>query len=74
MRQVSYYLNNTSWVQLHVFHASWLATGDLDGNGRADVILGFPGLGLWALKNLNAWTPLHSITPEAFVSGQISGS
>ena len=41
------YMNNSTWRQLHTVSPTRLATGDLDGNEKDEVILGFAGVGVW---------------------------
>ena len=36
-----------SWARLHTLSPSVLSRGDLDGNGRTDLAMTFPGYGVW---------------------------
>ena len=70
--------NGTAWSQLHPMSSTKLLTGDLDGNGRADVIVDFGAAGLWAFANNTTWTLLyerkcqfgccgsHAVTSQSF--------
>lgn len=67
-------LNGNNWVRIHAQAASVIATGDVDANGNDDLILGFPGQGLWRLRNLTTWLPLHGLTPEAALGGRFNAN
>jgi hypothetical protein len=48
---------------LHPLSPTHLATGDVDGNGMADLAFDFgSGIGLYLLRNSAVWTPLHPFT------------
>ena len=66
-------LNNTSWVKLYDLQASEFATGDIDGNGQADVVVDFGAIGLWALVNNASWIQLHTV-PEGLAAGNLDGA
>ena len=67
-------LNNSSWFQLHVLSPTIMATGDLDGNGQDEVILDFPGLGVWVRYNNAAWVQLHKLDATGVTVGDIDGN
>jgi hypothetical protein len=52
------------WSQLNVRSPSHLAAGDIDGNGQSDLIVDFPGFGVWIWSNNAAWISLnpHQVT------------
>jgi hypothetical protein len=57
-------------VQLHALNASAMATVDLDANGQDDVILSFPGLGLWSWMNNAGYAPLHPLDADTAAGGR----
>ena len=64
-------MNNSSWVQIHPMEATQMTTADLDGNGRADLLLNFPGYGIWVLMNNSNWVQLNQLNAEAIVAGHV---
>ena len=42
-------------AQLHPFDISAIVTADLDGNGRDDLVMNFPGYGVWGYLNGASW-------------------
>ncbi len=51
-----------------------MAAGDLDGSGRDDAVIDLgPALGLWKWMNDSAWVPLHGLSPEDMVTGDLDG-
>jgi hypothetical protein len=54
-------------MPLHAASVEAIGTGDLDGNGKADVVVDFGSqYGLWAYMNNTTWQLLHSFSPEGF--------
>ncbi len=42
--------------------------------GKDDVVIGFgPGVGTWKWMNDSAWVPLHGLSPEVMVTGNVDG-
>jgi hypothetical protein len=66
--------NNVSWSKLHDLSPGEVASGDVDGNGRADLIIEFPGAGIWVWLNNTSWLPLHSSNVSAIVTGDLDGN
>jgi hypothetical protein len=62
------------WQPLHNLSPTSLVTGDLDGNGRTDLVLTFAGLGLWAFMNNITWTQFHSLDAGPIATGDIDGN
>ena len=53
-------------MQLHTLSPELIRSGDLDGNGQADLIVDFgpgDGLGLKLLINSSSWMDLHPLSP-----------
>ena len=48
-----------------------MATGDLDGDGRDDVIIDFPGGGIWIWRNNGIWAQLHGFNSSFFAVGHL---
>jgi hypothetical protein len=44
---------------------------DLVGNGRADVVMNFPGAGIWVWMNNTSWLQLHPLNAEDLSAGPI---
>jgi hypothetical protein len=59
------------WRPLHHLSPSLLRTGDLDGNGLTDLVLDFPGYGLWGFVNNTTWQPLHPFDATAVETGDL---
>ena len=49
------------YAQLHASSPEEMTVADIDGNGRPDVILDFPGFGVWAWKNDTSYQQLHTL-------------
>jgi hypothetical protein len=65
--------SGNKWTQLHTFNPVSMAKGDLDGNGRDDLIVNFgPGIGLYAWMNHTTWTFLHPFSPSQMVTGDLN--
>jgi hypothetical protein len=68
-------LNTSTWTRIHRSSPIALATGDLDGDGKSEVIASFAKAGLWVRYNNSAsWTRLHLYTPSNFFAGDLDGS
>ena len=61
--------DTSGWTFLHGLDVALLLTADLDGNGAHDVVVEFPGLGLWSYVNLTTWAPVHSLSPTHVAAG-----
>ena len=62
------------WTQLHGLSPTALASGDIDGNGQSDVIMTFPGYGVWIWFNNATWRPLHPFDASEIVTGDLDGN
>ena len=60
--------------ELRRFFFSGAGEADIDGSGKADVVLSFPGYGIWAWMNNAGWTLLHPANPEGITSGDVNGN
>ena len=63
----------TGWTQLHYLDATDILTADLDGNGQDDIIVNFPGAGLWVRYNNTTWSQLNALNSTALGAGNIDG-
>ena len=63
-----------SWQQLHSFSPTAMATGKLDGNPADDLIVTFPGFGVWIWLNNSTWFPLHARDASAIVTTDLNGN
>jgi hypothetical protein len=52
-----------------------MVTGDLDGNGKDEVIIDFgSGYGIWIRYNDSYWFKLHKLSPDSMVTGDLDGN
>ncbi|MFQ5964291.1 MAG: hypothetical protein ACE5KZ_08415, partial [Candidatus Scalinduaceae bacterium] len=66
--------NDAGWIPLHPSSPVSMVTGDMDGNGKDEVIIDFgPGIGIWVRKNDAGWIPLHPSSPVSMVTGDMDG-
>jgi subtilisin-like proprotein convertase family protein len=61
-------------VQRHDLSPTVLTTGDLDGNGRTDLVANFQGHGLFAFMNDATWVHLHPFDATAVATGDLNGN
>ena len=66
--------DDEQWVKLHPFNASHLAAADLDGDGGEDVIVDFPGYGLWVLYGGSTWAQLHPFDVSTLATVDLDGN
>ena len=66
--------SSRAYAQLHVSSPEEIATGDIDGNGRMDAILDFPGFGVWAWMNDTSYVQLHTMNVAALTTGDLDGN
>ena len=62
------------WFQLHPFNASHLVAADLDGDGGQEVIVNFPGYGLWVMSGTGTWSQLHPFDVTSMVIADLDGN
>ena len=58
---------------LHPFGVTAMVTVDLDNNGNAELVVSFPGHGVWIYWNNTSWVPLHSLEATSLAAGQLDG-
>jgi hypothetical protein len=68
------YVDATNWAQLHTVSPEGMVTGDMDGNGKDDVILDFGSLGTWVRLNNSSWFQLHVLSPTIMATGDLDGN
>jgi hypothetical protein len=57
-------------TQIHPLSADSIVLADRTSNGIDEIIIDFgPGIGLWVLTDLTAWSHLHGLSPVAVVAG-----
>jgi hypothetical protein len=67
------YYNNSAWSKLHGLSPTLMAEGDLDGNGRDDLVAVFAGFGTYVYYNNSTWNKLHSLSPTLMATGDLDG-
>ena len=50
-----------------------MTTADLDNNGKFDLIASFPTYGVWAFRNFEAWSQVHSFEAQRIAAAHIDG-
>ena len=69
------YANKTLWSQIHPLNASHLAAGDVDGNGRSDLIVDFGSqFGIWILMNGTSWSQVHTLTSTNVLTADLDSN
>ena len=63
-----------SWQLLHSLSPSAMATGRLDANPAEDLIVTFPGSGVWIWMNNSTWVPLHGLDAAIIVTTDLNGN
>jgi hypothetical protein len=63
-----------SWQLLHSLSPSAMATGKLDANPADDLIVTFPGAGVWIWMNNSTWVPLHGLDAPIIVTTDLNGN
>ena len=66
--------NHTSWTQRHTLSPGAMASGDIDRDGRTNLIATFPGYGVWAWMNNTAWSQLHAADASQIATGDMDGN
>lgn len=61
------------WAPLHPFNVSHLIAADVNGDGGEDVVVNFPGYGLWVYSN-GTWSQLHPFDVTSIVVGDLDGN
>ncbi len=63
-------------VEPEILRLEWRARLNLviDPAPKDDVVIDFgPGVGTWKWMNDSAWVPLHGLSPEVMVTGNVDG-
>jgi hypothetical protein len=63
-----------NWQQLHSLSPSAMATGKLDANPADDLVVTFPGAGVWIWLNDSTWVPLHGLDASIIVTPDLNGN
>jgi len=62
------------WGQIHNANPLNMATADVDGDGLAEIVVNFPGAGIWMLSNGTIWTRLHPFNASDMAAGDLDGN
>ena len=62
------------YAQIHAASPEAMATGDVDGSGQDDLLLDFPGAGVWIWLNSTSWVQLHPANAAAIATGDLDGN
>ena len=67
------FYNNASWSLLYGIDTTTFTIGNVDGdtNGRADVIVSFPGAGTWQFRNNSQWSQVHFISASEVTTSDL---
>jgi VCBS repeat protein len=49
-------------------------SGDIDGNGLADLLMAFGSQGTWVFSNNATWSPLHSLPVQDAAFADLDGN
>ncbi|MFV1998526.1 MAG: FG-GAP repeat domain-containing protein [Acidiferrobacterales bacterium] len=66
-------MNDATWLKLNNASPDQFVVGDINGNGKDDVIAVYPG-GIFVKRDLGGWTQLHNFTPETMATGDLDGN
>jgi DNA-binding beta-propeller fold protein YncE len=66
--------NSGQWSQLHTSSALHLAAADLNGDGGEEVIVDFPGYGLWVRYGNGTWAQFHQRDVTSIVIADLDGN
>lgn len=64
----------TGWESVNTGNPSVMASGDVDGNGQSDLILDFPGQGVWIWLNNSRWFQLDARNSGQIVTADLDGN
>jgi hypothetical protein len=62
------------WRPIHNLSPSVMAAGDVDGNGKSDLIVDFPGYGVWAWMNNTSWVLLNAFDADQIVIADLDAN
>ena len=64
--------NGQTWLQLHTLNPTRMMVGNIEAGG-ADLIMDYPGSGIWIRRNNGTWGQLHSQSSTAMAVGDFDG-
>ena len=70
------WVNDTGWLKLNNASPDKVVLGDVDGDGRDDVIADFSSTfgGIFIKRNLGGWLKLHNFAPESMAVGDLDNN
>lgn len=67
-------LDAASTAQINGTNPTYIATGDVDGNGIDEVTADFGGAGIWTRWNAGSWTRIHPNPSSGLIMGDLDGN
>jgi len=65
--------DNGTWTKLHVQNPSHMVAANIDGLGGDELVIDFPGYGLWIYAN-GSWTSLHPSDVSLMTAADLDGN
>lgn len=62
------------WLPVHHANPSKMMAVDVDGNDLADLVVEFPGAGIWLLSDSTVWTSVHFLNSSDMAVGDLDGN
>ena len=66
-------MNDATWQKLNNTSPNQVVVGDVNGNGKDDVIAVYPS-GIFVKRDLGGWVQLHNSIPEVMKVGDLDGN
>jgi hypothetical protein len=55
------------WTQLNAVNPALMTAVDIDSDGQDELVVAFPGYGLFTYDKSNGWTRINTVIPEAVI-------
>jgi subtilisin-like proprotein convertase family protein len=63
-----------TWSSLHPLSPTAMASGHIDANNNADLVMTFPGFGVWMWMNNASWVQLHPLDATDIALGDLDNN